>query len=93
MTALGSLLALYIAVALVGSIMGAIMFVDGDVLEFDGLGNEGRVIIGILAGILWPLLALWGVAWVLRAAWRGLVQCVRFVVPRKAKLPRAQVRR
>lgn len=86
---MSALIGAYLAVALIGAFMGAVIMVDDGPRE---LGSEGRVILGILAGALWPLIALACVAWLLRAGWLGIMQVVRLVRPTKTKLPRAEVR-
>jgi hypothetical protein len=61
--------------------------------QLRSLNTEGRVVVGILAGVLWPLIGVWGLAVSFAFIGRGFAQLWRFVIPRRVKLPRAQVRK
>jgi hypothetical protein len=87
-----ALLSIYFAGALLGVFVVAAIFVIENPLDL-ALADEGRAVLGVIAGLLWPLVALYAIVRFLCAAWRGVMQCVRLVVPAKAKLPRAEVRR
>lgn len=88
-----AMFSIYATVAVVGVLFGAIMFgIEEDLLDLD-LPTEGRVVLGVFAGVLWPIAALIAVLWFLRAAWRGVMQVVRLVAPAKTQLPKAEVRR
>ncbi len=80
-----------VSIAAFCAFMGAMMFaIEGDDW-IPGLGTEGRIVLGIIAGALWPIVALILVVLLVQAAWRGVVQCVRLVFPEKANLPKARV--
>lgn len=91
--AVNEMIACYATVAAIGAFIGAMIFAtEDDLLDLD-LPTEGRIVLGVIAGLLWPIVALLFVVWFMRAAWRGVMQCVRLVVPAKVKVPKAEVRR
>lgn len=86
------LIAVWIGVAVVAAVV-AVSFVLPEDEILGGLGNEGRVVVAILGAAVWPLFLLVGVAWLVRALCIGLAQVWRLLVPAKAELPKAQVRK
>lgn len=88
-------LPVWAAVALfVGFVASMILSTEGDDFELtENLGSEGRIVLGVLAGLVWPLLAVIAVARLVRAIWRGVMQCARLVMPAKPDVPRATARR
>lgn len=91
------LITLYAALAVIGAVVCAAIFV-GEKPKFLGkLESEGRAVAGVLFGIFWPLI---GVAFVVKFAphvmrgfGRGVAQLWRIVRPKKPDLPRAELRR
>lgn len=87
------LLPFYALVAIPGAVLSALYLATEETPLSERLQPEGRVVLGILAGVLWPLFGLAGLLWLLRATGRGVMQVARLVRPAKPKIPRAEVRR
>lgn len=56
------------------------------------LGSEGRFIVCLLAGLVWPLFLLCAVAWAVMSLALGVHQVWRALFPAKPTLPRATAR-
>lgn len=64
---------------------------DGDFgFAPEGIGKEGRMVLGGLMGLLWPLLIVAGLLWCLAFVARGFVQIVRTMLPKRTKVPEAR---
>lgn len=88
---MNEIIAIWIGIA-VGAACVSPLVMD-DLVDLADLPGEGRAVVGILAALVWPLLLVTGVLWLVCALGRGVAQVWRLLVPAKAKLPKAQVRR
>lgn len=69
------------------------LWIDDAPELIEQLGPEGKVVAVMGIGLLWPLLIVLGLAWLMRAAGRGVAQIARAVRPAKEEpLPKATAR-
>lgn len=92
MSPLGGLLVGYGMFGLLAAFMCVLLTIDEEIRIIDDLGKEGRAVLAILIGALWPLLVVAGVLWLLRAGGRGIAQVWRVAFPKKplAEVPEAR---